>query len=81
MRAIVPPAGNMLIGTLKGTSIVSVIAVQDLLYSTQLVYHRTYEIIPLLLVATLWYVAVTSVLGIGQYYVERHYARGTAGAR
>ncbi|MFC8291984.1 amino acid ABC transporter permease [Streptomyces sp. NPDC057242] len=81
MRAIVPPAGNMLIGTLKGTSIVSVIAVQDLLYSTQLVYHRTYEIIPLLLVATLWYVAVTSVLSAGQYYVERHYARGTAGAR
>ncbi|MDV9190868.1 amino acid ABC transporter permease [Streptomyces sp. SR27] len=81
MRAIVPPAGNMLIGTLKGTSIVSVIAVQDLLYSTQLVYHRTYEIIPLLLVATLWYVAVTSVLGLGQHYVERHYARGTAGAR
>ncbi|MEU2230758.1 amino acid ABC transporter permease [Streptomyces vietnamensis] len=81
MRAIVPPAGNMLIGTLKGTSIVSVIAVQDLLYSTQLVYHRTYEVIPLLLVATLWYVAVTSVLSVGQYYVERHYARGTAGAR
>ncbi|WP_327161224.1 amino acid ABC transporter permease [Streptomyces zaomyceticus] len=81
MRAIVPPAGNMLIGTLKGTSIVSVIAVQDLLYSTQLIYHRTYEVIPLLLVATLWYVAVTSVLGVGQYYVERHYARGTGGAR
>ncbi|GHG23256.1 amino acid ABC transporter permease [Streptomyces zaomyceticus] len=81
MRAIVPPAGNMLIGTLKGTSIVSVIAVQDLLYSTQLVYHRTYEVIPLLLVATLWYVVVTSVLSVGQYYVERHYARGTAGAR
>ncbi|MGW2301633.1 amino acid ABC transporter permease [Streptomyces sp. NPDC001809] len=81
MRAIVPPAGNMLIGTLKGTSIVSVIAVQDLLYSTQLVYHRTYEVIPLLLVATLWYVAVTSVLSLGQHYVERHYARGTGGAR
>ncbi|MFC8229505.1 amino acid ABC transporter permease [Streptomyces sp. NPDC057287] len=81
MRSIVPPAGNMLIGTLKGTSIVSIIAVQDLLYSVQLVYHRTYEVIPLLLVATLWYVAVTSLLSIGQYYVERHYARGTAGAR
>ncbi|MFE2237178.1 amino acid ABC transporter permease [Streptomyces sp. NPDC059442] len=81
MRSIVPPAGNMLIGTLKGTSIVSVIAVQDLLYSVQLVYHRTYQVVPLLLVATIWYVAVTSVLGIGQHYVERHYARGTAGAR
>ncbi|MET9345775.1 amino acid ABC transporter permease [Streptomyces termitum] len=77
MRAIVPPAGNMLIGTLKGTSIVSVIAVQDLLYSTQLVYHRTYEVIPLLLVATLWYVAVTSVLSVGQHYLEKRYARGT----
>ncbi|MGW1816583.1 amino acid ABC transporter permease [Streptomyces sp. NPDC002125] len=81
MRSIVPPAGNMLIGTLKGTSIVSIIAVQDLLYSVQLVYHRTYEVIPLLLVATLWYVAVTSLLSLGQYYVERHYARGTADAR
>ncbi|MDQ0797201.1 amino acid ABC transporter permease [Streptomyces sp. B1I3] len=81
MRSIVPPAGNMLIGTLKGTSVVSIIAVQDLLYSVQLVYHRTYQVIPLLLVATLWYVAVTSLLSAGQYYVERHYARGTAGTR
>lgn len=81
MRSIVPPAGNMLIGTLKGTSIVSIIAVQDLLHSVQLVYHRTYQVIPLLLVATLWYVAVTSLLSVGQHYVERHYARGTAGSR
>ncbi|MEU9975683.1 amino acid ABC transporter permease [Streptomyces sp. NPDC051014] len=77
MRAIVPPAGNMLIGTLKGTSIVSVIAVNDLLFSTQLIYHQTYQVIPLLMVATLWYTVVTSVLGIGQHYVEKHYARGT----
>lgn len=81
MRSIVPPAGNMLIGTLKGTSIVSVIAVQDLLYSVQLVYHRTYEVIPLLMVATLWYTVVTSVLGVGQYYVERYYARGSERVR
>ena len=81
MRSIVPPAGNMLIGTLKGTSIVSVIAVQDLLYSVQLVYHRTYQVIPLLMVATLWYIVVTSVLGVGQYYVEKHYARGSERTR
>ncbi|OYP18453.1 amino acid ABC transporter permease [Streptomyces sp. FBKL.4005] len=81
MRAIVPPAGNMLIGTLKGTSIVSVIAVNDLLFSGQLIYHRTYQVIPLLMVATLWYAVVTSLLGIGQHYVERHYARGTENAR
>jgi polar amino acid transport system permease protein len=81
MRSIVPPAGNMLIGTLKGTSIVSVIAVQDLLYSVQLVYHRTYQVIPLLMVATVWYTVVTSVLSLGQYYVEKHYARGSERAR
>ncbi|MER7884880.1 amino acid ABC transporter permease [Streptomyces fimicarius] len=81
MRSIVPPAGNMLIGTLKGTSIVSIIAVQDLLYSVQLVYHRTYQVIPLLLVATVWYALVTTLLSIGQRSVERYYARGSAGAR
>lgn len=81
MRSIVPPAGNMLIGTLKGTSIVSVIAVQDLLYSVQLVYHRTYQVIPLLMVATVWYTVVTSVLGVGQHYVEKHYARGAERTR
>ncbi|MFF0462053.1 amino acid ABC transporter permease [Streptomyces mexicanus] len=81
MRSIVPPAANMLIGTLKGTSIVSVIAVQDLLYSAQLIYHQTYQVIPLLMVATLWYTVVTSVLGAGQYYVEKHYARGSERTR
>ncbi|MEU0999949.1 amino acid ABC transporter permease [Streptomyces tibetensis] len=80
MRSIVPTAGNMLIGTLKGTSIVSVLAVHDLLYSVQLVYNQTYQVIPLLLVATLWYIAVTTVLSVGQFYVERHYARGAARA-
>ncbi|MCX4782013.1 amino acid ABC transporter permease [Streptomyces sp. NBC_01264] len=78
MRSIVPTAGNMLIGTLKGTSIVSVLAVHDLLYSVQLVYNQNYQVIPLLMVATLWYVAVTTVLSAGQYYVERHYARGSS---
>ncbi|GHB67349.1 putative amino acid ABC transporter, permease protein [Streptomyces cirratus] len=78
MRSIVPTAGNMLIGTLKGTSIVSVLAVHDLLYSVQLVYNQNYLVIPLLLVATLWYVAVTTVLSAAQHYVERYYARGTS---
>ncbi len=77
MRAIVPPAANMLIGTLKGTSIVSVIAVHDLLHSVQLIYNRNYQVIPLLLVATAWYLIVTSLLTIAQHRVERHYARGT----
>ncbi|WP_433305225.1 amino acid ABC transporter permease [Actinoplanes sp. CA-030573] len=77
MPAIVPASGNMLISMLKATSIVSVIAVQDLLYSAQLIYNQNFQVIPLLLVATLWYVVLTTILSIGQYYVERHYGRGT----
>jgi polar amino acid transport system permease protein len=77
MPAIVPASGNLLIGMLKATSIVSVIAVQDLLYSAQLIYNQNFRIMPLLLVATLWYIALTTLLSIGQYYVERYFARGT----
>lgn len=77
MPAIVPATGNMLISMLKATSIVSVIAVQDLLYSVQLIYNQNFLIMPLLLVATIWYVVLTTLLSVGQYYVERRYARGS----
>jgi len=76
MPAIVPATGNLLIGLLKATSIVSVIAVQDLLYSAQLIYQQNFLIMPLLMVATLWYIILTTLLSIGQYFIERHYARG-----
>jgi polar amino acid transport system permease protein len=76
MPAIVPATGNLLIGLLKATSIVSVIAVQDLLYSVQLIYQQNFLIIPLLLVATVWYIVITTLLSAGQYFIERHYARG-----
>src|SRR5690349_17710806 len=58
---------GLALGTLKGTSILSVIAVQDPLYSVQLVRHRAYAVIPLLMVATVWCTVVTSVLGVGRY--------------
>ncbi|MBT2415282.1 amino acid ABC transporter permease [Streptomyces sp. ISL-12] len=74
MPAILPPAGSQVIGLLKGTSIVSVIAVQDLLYATQLIYNRNYLVIPLLLVATLWYLLLTTLLSVVQHFVERRYA-------
>ncbi|PZU06436.1 amino acid ABC transporter permease [Sphingomonas sp.] len=73
VRNMLPPAGNLIIGTLKGTSIVSVIAVSDLLYSAQLIYNRTYEIVPLLLVATIWYMVITTVLAAAQRYLERRF--------
>jgi polar amino acid transport system permease protein len=77
LRLIIPPTGNETISTLKGSSLVSVLSMADLLYSVQIVYSRTFQTIPLLLVACLWYLAVTSVLGIGQYYLERHVGRGS----
>ncbi|SQA99491.1 Uncharacterised protein [Cedecea neteri] len=58
------------------------ISLQDVLFSAQIIYQRTYEVIPLLLVATLWYLLLTSVLSVGQYYVERYFSRGvTRGAK
>ena len=55
MRVIIPPTGNETISMLKTTSLVSVIAVTELLYSVQIIYARTYQIIPLLIVASIWY--------------------------
>jgi len=75
MRVIIPPTGNETISMLKTTSLVSVIAVTDLLYSVEIIYARTYQTIPLLIVASLWYLIVTSVLSFGQYSVERYSAR------
>ena len=77
LPGILPAAGNLIVGTLKGTSIVSIIAVSDLLYSAQLIYNQNYQIVPLLMVATLWYVAATSCLGLLQGFLERRYASGT----
>jgi polar amino acid transport system permease protein len=76
MRAILPTAGNEIIGLLKGTSVVSVMAIGELFYQAQVIYGRNGRVVPLLLVATAWYVVLTSVLSVVQYYVERRFARG-----
>lgn len=76
MPAIVPPSSNNLITLLKGTSLVSVIGATELLTSVQHVYAQTYQIIPLLFVASIWYLIMTSLLMVGQRWLERHYARG-----
>lgn len=77
MRVIIPPTGNETISMLKTTSLVIVIPVSDLLYQAQLIYSRNYKTIELLIVASLWYLFFTSILTIVQYYIERHYSRGT----
>lgn len=78
MRMIIPPTGSQFIGLLKGTSLVSVIAMADLLRSVQLIYNQTYQIVPLLLVACFWYLTVVTLLSLGQQRLERHFGRGHA---
>jgi polar amino acid transport system permease protein len=80
MRVIIPPTGNEVISMLKTSSLVSVIAYPELLYSAQLIYAVNFRQIPLLLVVCIWYLFVTTLLSIGQYYLERRFGRGTARA-
>jgi polar amino acid transport system permease protein len=77
MRVIIPPTGNETISMLKTTSLVSVVAVGELFTNVQLIYGGNYKQIPLLVVASLWYLLFTSVLSVGQYYIERRYSRGS----
>jgi polar amino acid transport system permease protein len=76
VKVIIPPTGNQTILMLKTTSLVSVLALADLLYTAQTIYARTFETMPLLLVASLWYLLITSVLTFGQYFLERHFTEG-----
>jgi polar amino acid transport system permease protein len=76
MRVIIPPTGNETISMLKTSSLASVIVVTELLYAAQLIYSVNFKTIQLLIVASIWYIVCTSVLYIGQYYLERHYGRG-----
>jgi polar amino acid transport system permease protein len=78
MRVIIPPTGNETISMLKTSSLVTAIAITDLLYSVQLIYAQNFKQIPLLIVASLWYLFFTTILSIGQYYIERYYARGSS---
>jgi polar amino acid transport system permease protein len=77
MRVIIPPTGNETISMLKNTSLVLVIgSVFDLLFEAQQIYAANYRTIPLLIVASIWYLAMTSVLYVAQYHIEQHFGRG-----
>jgi polar amino acid transport system permease protein len=76
MRVIIPPTGNELIGMLKWTSLASVIAYTELLSQTTVIYERTFQILPMLIVASIWYLIMVTVLSVGQYFLEQRFARG-----
>ncbi|MDR2723196.1 MAG: amino acid ABC transporter permease [Cellulomonadaceae bacterium] len=77
MRVIVPPMGNETISMLKTTSLVLAVPFTlDLFFATNAIGARTFQPVPLLVIAALWYLLITSVLMVGQHYLERYYGRG-----
>lgn len=79
MRVIIPPTGNEAIGMLKMTSLVLAVPFTlDLTFATNAISNRLYLPIPLLLVAGTWYLAITSLLMVGQHFLERHFGKGVS---
>lgn len=77
MRVIIPPTGNEVISMLKTTSLVSAVPFTLELYMRQKdIAAVSYKPVPMLLVASIWYLAVTSILMVGQYYLEKHFSKG-----
>jgi polar amino acid transport system permease protein len=79
LRVIIPPTSNNIIGMLKMTALVSVLSLADLLYATEQIYAINFQPIPLLIVATVWYLICTSILMIAQRFLERRLSRGYGG--
>jgi polar amino acid transport system permease protein len=78
MRVIVPPTGNEFINMLKTSALVSVVQYPELLISVQSIYTRNLQIVELLFTAAIWYLVLTSVFSVGQFYLERRFARGSS---
>jgi len=76
MRVIIPPTGNEVISMLKTSSLASTVALLELFGAVSNISAQNFEIMPLLIVASIWYLIVTTVLSIGQFYLERYFARG-----
>ena len=77
MRVIIPPTGNETIAMLKDTALLIAIPVSnELNFQLQAVGSRTFQVIPMAVAAILWYLALASVLMVGQYFLERRFSRG-----
>ena len=80
MRVIIPPTGNEFISMLKTTSLASVVLYGELLRRASDIYSSNLRTLELLIVASIWYLVLTSVASVGQYYLERRFARGSSRA-
>ena len=79
MRVIIPPTGNELIGMLKSTSLVLAVPFTfELTYVTNSVANRLYLPVPMLMVAAIWYIIITSVLMVGQHFLEKKFGKGVS---
>jgi polar amino acid transport system permease protein len=80
MRVIIPPTGNEVISMLKTTSLVTAVPYSFDLYSiaTREIAARIFDPVPMLLVASTWYLLITSILMVGQFYLERYFSRGAS---
>jgi polar amino acid transport system permease protein len=79
MRVIIPPTGNEVISMLKTTSLVVAVPLSTDLYNQQnQIAAVNFRPVPLLLIAATWYLVITSVLMVGQYFLEKRYARGSS---
>jgi polar amino acid transport system permease protein len=76
MRTILPGAFNDVINLAKGTSMVYILALPELFYTIQVIYRRNLEVVPLLMVATIWYLIILTLLSVVQVQVERYFSRG-----
>jgi polar amino acid transport system permease protein len=82
MRVVIPPTGNETIAMLKDTALLAYVPVTiELFYQLQAIGTRSYQIFPMLVAACLWYLAITSVLMVGQYFIERRFNRSGRGVR
>jgi polar amino acid transport system permease protein len=77
MRVIIPPTGNETISMLKTSSLASVVTVYELTFQAGFFASNLFKPAPLYIVAAFWYLIVTTVMMVGQYYLERYYARGS----
>ncbi|MYS86370.1 amino acid ABC transporter permease [Embleya scabrispora] len=80
MRVIVPPTGNEFINMLKTSSLASAVVYPEVLQKAKDVYTNNLAVMELLFAACFWYLLLTTVFSIGQYYLERYFSRGASRA-
>jgi hypothetical protein len=76
IRIILPPTGNETTSMLTTTSLLAIVSIYELFGTAQNIYGSNYQQVPLLVVASLWYLLLTSLMSIGQYFLEKRSGRG-----